>query len=114
MDLLVAVADREIRRRNVAAFELAREARRAGLAAQLELAGRSLKSALKHADRIGARYVAIVNDGEQTSLRDMASGEQLQELATGAVIPAILRGQPARDEANIRAQTASATPGPPS
>ncbi len=75
-----------------AAFELAREARRAGLAAQLELTGRSLKSALKHADRLGARYVAIVNDSQQATLRDMAGGEQ-QELATGAVVAAILRGK---------------------
>ena len=50
------------RRGASAAFELANEARRAGLSAQLELAGRSLKGQLKHADRIGARYVAIVDD----------------------------------------------------
>ena len=91
VDLLVTVADRENRAAHLAAFVIAREARRAGLAAQLELTGRSLKSALKHADRIEARYVAIVNDGEQTSLRDMSSGEQ-RELTTGAVIAAILRG----------------------
>ena len=48
--------------RRATAFELAREARRAGLSAQLELAGRSLKGQLKHADRIGARYVAIVGE----------------------------------------------------
>jgi histidyl-tRNA synthetase len=91
VDLLVTVADRESREAREAAFEIAREARRAGLAAQLELTGRSLKSALKHADRIQARYVAIVNDAEQTSLKDMSSSEQ-KELATGAVIAAILRG----------------------
>jgi histidyl-tRNA synthetase len=91
VDLLVTVADRENRGASEAAFVVSREARRAGLAAQLELTGRSLKSALKHADRIQARYVAIVNDGEQTSLKDMSSGEQ-RELATGAVIAAILRG----------------------
>src|SRR6185437_2044918 len=39
------------------AFKLAREARRAGLRAQLELAGRSLRGQLRHADRIGASYV---------------------------------------------------------
>jgi len=91
VDLLVAVGDRDSRAAAVTAFELAREARQAGLAAQLELTGRSLKSALKHADRINARYVAIVNDGEQASLKDMDSGEQ-RELASGTVIPAILRG----------------------
>jgi histidyl-tRNA synthetase len=91
VDVLVTVADRESRDAQLAAFAIAREARHAGLAAQLELIGRSLKSALKHADRLQARYVAIVNDGEQTSLKDMSSGEQ-KELATGAVIAAILRG----------------------
>jgi histidyl-tRNA synthetase len=91
VDVLVTVADRESRDAHDAAFVIAHEARRAGLAAQLELTGRSLKSALKHADRIQARYVAIVNDGEQTSLKDMSSGEQ-KELASGAVIAAILRG----------------------
>jgi histidyl-tRNA synthetase len=74
-----------------ASFELAREARRAGLAAQLELTGRSLKSALKHADRLGARYVAIVNEREQATLKEMATGEQ-RELTTHEVIHAILRG----------------------
>jgi histidyl-tRNA synthetase len=93
VDLLVIVGDREARPAHLAAFELAREARRAGLAAQLELTGRSIKSALKHADRLDARYVAIVNDGEHSSLKDMETGEQ-RELASGAVIPAILRGSP--------------------
>jgi histidyl-tRNA synthetase len=73
------------------AFELAHEARRAGLRAQMELAGRSLKGQLKHADRIGARYVAIIEDMTQASLKNMESGEQVQ-LEPAAVIPAILRG----------------------
>ena len=91
VDVLVTVADRENRDAHTAAFVIAREARRAGLAAQLELFGRSLKSTLKHADRIEARYVAIVDNAELASLRDMGSGEQ-KELSTGAVIAAILRG----------------------
>ncbi len=91
VDLFVTVADRDSREGHVIAFELAREARRAGLAAQLELTGRSIKSALKHADRIGSRYVAIVNDRERTGLKEMTTGEQI-ELATGAVIAEILRG----------------------
>ena len=73
------------------AFELAREARRAGLAAQLELSGRSLKGTFKHADRLGARYVAIVTDSDQVALREMGSGEQL-DLHPSAVIASILRG----------------------
>ncbi len=93
VDLLVVVADRENRRDYAAAFDLARDARVAGLAAQLELTGRSLKAAMKHADRLKARYVAIVNDMEQSSLKDMDSGEQY-ELANDRVIPTILRGNP--------------------
>ena len=91
VDLLVVVADREDRTAAVAGFELAREARQAGLAAQLELTGRSLKSALKHADRINARYVAIVNDQKSATLKEMDSGEQHDLKATG-VIATILRG----------------------
>jgi histidyl-tRNA synthetase len=75
-----------------AGFLLAHEARQAGLAAQLDLARRSLKSALRHADRLEARYVAIV-DGEMTAdLREMASREQQDGLPLAAVIPTILRG----------------------
>jgi histidyl-tRNA synthetase len=73
------------------AFELALQARRAGLQAQLELAGRSLKGQLKQADRLGARYVAIVGGNGHASLKDMQSGEQ-RELDVMSVIPTILRG----------------------
>ena len=52
---------------------------------------RSLKRQLAHADRVGARYVAIVGDGATTSLKEMDSGEQ-RELPPADVIPAILRG----------------------
>jgi histidyl-tRNA synthetase len=90
VDLFVALARRDSASATVA-FELAREARRAGLAAQLELAGRSVKGQLKHADRLGARYVALVGENGGVSLKEMASGEQ-SELETNAVIPAILRG----------------------
>ena len=91
VDLFVTVADRDSPAARLSAFEIAHEARRAGLAAQLELTGRSLKSALKHADRLEARYVAIVNDGQLASLKEMSGGEQT-ELAAGAVVAAILRG----------------------
>ncbi len=87
-DLYVAVAKPGGSAR---AFQLAREARRAGLSAQLELAGRSLKGQLRQADRIRARYVAIIGDTDETSLKEMEAGVQ-RELATGDVIPAILRG----------------------
>jgi len=87
VDLFVALASADQAR---VAFSLGREARRAGLNAQLELAGRSLRGQLRHADRIGARYVAIVGE-EGTSLKNMETGEQL-ELSPTEVIPTILRG----------------------
>ncbi|MGA2929618.1 MAG: His/Gly/Thr/Pro-type tRNA ligase C-terminal domain-containing protein, partial [Solirubrobacteraceae bacterium] len=89
VDLFVALANAGGAR---TAFGLATEARRAGLQAQLELAGRSLKGQLKHADRIGARYVAIVADGSTApvALKDMESGEESETTAEN-VIPTILR-----------------------
>jgi histidyl-tRNA synthetase len=88
VDLYVALAAPAAGR---AGFELANETRRAGLSAQMELSGRSLKGQLKHADRIGARYVAIVGDETQVTLRNMESGEQAEQ-DIQAVIPTILRG----------------------
>ena len=72
LDLYVGYAGESHR---TAAFRLAADARRAGLAARLELAGRSVKGQFKQADRAGARYVAILGD-EGTSLKDMETGEQ--------------------------------------
>ncbi len=90
VDLFVAHAQRSAITSKTA-FDLSFQARRAGLAAQVELAGRGLKGQLKHADRIGARYVAIVADDAPITLKNMESGEQL-ELDGEAVIPTILRG----------------------
>lgn len=65
--------DAELSRRAVA---LAGELRQAGFAADLDLAGRGLKGQLKHADRIGARWVLLLDAGGDAQLRDMESGEQ--------------------------------------
>jgi len=86
VDLYVAVAPGADHR---VAFGLTTNARRAGLATQLELAGRSLKGQLKHADRLRARYVAIV--GDPSTLKEMESGRQ-HEMEIEAIIPTILRG----------------------
>jgi histidyl-tRNA synthetase len=79
-----------IRATRRAAFALLGEARAAGLTAQMELAGRSLKGQLGHANSLGARYVAIVANG-QTTLRDMQEGGQ-QQIATATVVHAVLQG----------------------
>ncbi|MBV9817489.1 MAG: histidine--tRNA ligase [Solirubrobacterales bacterium] len=89
VDLFVAQAAPEAAS---GAFALAHEARHAGLRAQMELAGRSLKGQLRHADRVGARYVAIVGPpGEGVGFRDMESGDQT-ELEARSVIARVLRG----------------------
>jgi len=72
-----------------AAFAVVDEARRARLNAQVELAGRSRKGQLKHADRLGARYVAIVGD-DMTMLKDMQAGEQ-RDVAANEVVARVLR-----------------------
>jgi histidyl-tRNA synthetase len=73
------------------AFALLGEARSAGLTAQMDLGGRSLKGQLGAADGLGARYVAIVGEGG-AALKDMQGGGQ-REIATDAVVHAVLRGQ---------------------
>jgi histidyl-tRNA synthetase len=57
------------------AFATLNEARAAGLAAQMELAGRSLKGQLKQAERLGARFFAVV-EGESVRLRDLRAGTE--------------------------------------
>jgi histidyl-tRNA synthetase len=72
-DAFVAVADPGQLQR---AMALAVELRHAGLSAEVDLAGRSLKGQLKQAARIGARRVVILEADGSAQLRDMASGEQ--------------------------------------
>jgi histidyl-tRNA synthetase len=72
------------------AFALLSEARAAGLTAQMELAGRSLKGQLGYANALAARYVAILGPHE-TVLKDMLGGSQ-ETLDTDAVVHAVLRG----------------------
>jgi histidyl-tRNA synthetase len=73
-----------------AAWETLCQARSAGLSAQLELAGRSLKGQLGHANRLGARFMAIVGEHD-TVLKDMRDGSQ-ETLATEETVHAVLRG----------------------
>ncbi len=87
VDLFVALDGASSRR---VAFRLLETARSAGLRAQMELAGRSLKGQLGHADALGARYVAIV-EGPETALKDLQDGRQ-QRIATDTVVHAVLRG----------------------
>jgi histidyl-tRNA synthetase len=58
------------------AFALVRELRGAGLHAELDLGGRSIKGQMKQADRIGARRAVILGEDGEAEVRDMESGEQ--------------------------------------
>jgi histidyl-tRNA synthetase len=59
VELFVAIDDHGQDARS-AVFRLVSEARSAGLTAQMDLGGRSLKGQLGHANALGARFVAIV------------------------------------------------------
>jgi histidyl-tRNA synthetase len=72
-DAFIAIADPGQRGRAAA---LAVELRHAGLSAEVDLAGRGLKGQFKHADRIGARRVLILEADGSAQLRDMGTGEQ--------------------------------------
>ncbi len=74
----------------LAAWGILSEARSAGLRAQMELGGRSIKGQLGHANRVGARFMAIVGERE-TVLKDMQDGHQ-ERLDTNKVVHAALRG----------------------
>jgi histidyl-tRNA synthetase len=72
-DAFVAVADPGQQQR---AMALVVELRHAGLSAEVDLAGRGLKGQLKHANRIDARRVLILEADGSAQLRDMSTGEQ--------------------------------------
>ena len=63
--------------RRTDAFAVVTRTRRAGRAAQMELAGRSLKGQLKQASRTGARFVAVLRE----------DGTVLQDTETSAEVP---------------------------
>jgi histidyl-tRNA synthetase len=88
-DAFVAIADPSQRQR---AMALAVELRHAGLAAEVDLAGRGLKGQLKQADRVGARQVLILEADGGAQLRDMASGEQ-RPVDTGNLVDEMTGGE---------------------
>ncbi|MBO6237046.1 MAG: histidine--tRNA ligase [Schwartzia sp.] len=66
----------------VPAFRLLAELRDAGLSARMDYAGRSMKSQMKQADKVNARYALILGEDELAkgvvTLRDMESSAQEQ------------------------------------
>ncbi|HET7418194.1 MAG TPA: histidine--tRNA ligase [Solirubrobacterales bacterium] len=89
-DIFLAIADEGQRQR---AMALAVQLRHAGVSAELDLAGRNLKGQLKHANRIGARRVLILEADGNAQLREMDTGEQR------AVDPGNLVGEMTEGEA---------------
>ena len=87
-DAFIVAVDDASRER---ALRIATQLRRAGLAVDLDLAGRSRKGQMKQADRSGARYAAFVEEDDSISLRDMDSGEQ--ETVDEDALPDRLRRQ---------------------
>ncbi|MDX6652645.1 MAG: histidyl-tRNA synthetase [Solirubrobacterales bacterium] len=71
-DVFVVAPETERRR----AMALVVELRRSGLVADADMAGRSIKGQLKHADRVGARHAVILEEDGAAQLRDMGRGEQ--------------------------------------
>jgi histidyl-tRNA synthetase len=58
------------------ALALVTQLRRAGIPADLDLAGRAVKGQMKQADRVGARHALILASDGTAKLRDMSSGEE--------------------------------------
>src|SRR5215208_3394920 len=73
-DVFVVAEDTQRER----ALALVTELRRAGLRADLDLAGRSMKGQMRQADRTGASQALILDSDGAIQLRDMRSGEQRQ------------------------------------
>lgn len=70
-----------------AAARLVYTLRAAGIAADLDYAGRSVKAQMRQADRSGARYSLVLGDTEaetgQAALRDMSGGGEPRTVAIG-------------------------------
>ena len=83
---------------NAKAFALVQAARDAGLAAEMDHQGRSLKSQFKLADKLGARFVAVLGPDELAAgactLRDMAAHEEA--LSPLADVPAAVAREVSR------------------
>ena len=76
-DVFIACVDESVR---LAAFRLMQACRDAGVVAEMDHQGRSLKSQFKLADKTGARIIAILGPDEleqgQVKLRNMATHEE--------------------------------------
>lgn len=83
--VFVACLNKEL---SLKAFTLMESFRQAGLRSDMDHQGRSLKAQFKYADKLGAKYMAILGDDEAAKgvvkLRDMATKEEWEEPLTEA------------------------------
>jgi len=86
-DLFIAVAGEQQRTRAVA---LAGELRRAGISVEIDLAGRSVKGQLKHAERIKAAHTLVFGEDDSSRLRTRGESEDRQ-IQPSEVLEAISR-----------------------
>jgi len=86
IDCYVVVQTPEAKR---TAFMLTDQLRRAGISAELDYLDRKMKAQLKQADRLGARFTAILGEAELANgtvmLKEMQTGEQ-QEVKQGELV----------------------------
>ncbi|MCL2084454.1 MAG: histidine--tRNA ligase [Oscillospiraceae bacterium] len=80
--LFMAIAGEPGSPADIAARLMTDTLRAGGIWSEQELCGRSLKAQLKHADRMGARYVMVIGDSEVESAR-----AELKRMSDGARIP---------------------------
>lgn len=89
IDCFVLFPDSEDRRIPEAGLKLLVDLRRAGISGDFDALGRSVKAQMKHADRLNARYVAILGEEEVrqglVTIRSMEHGWQKQ-VPTGQVV----------------------------
>jgi histidyl-tRNA synthetase len=64
------------------ALQLTAALRLEGISAQMDVMGRSLRAQMKYADKIGARFTAVIGDNELTAgeaeLKNMKTGEKIK------------------------------------
>ena len=64
----------------IKALEITERLRNEGFYAECDIVGRSLKSQMKYANKIGAAYTLIIGDSEidagKAQIRNMSNGEQ--------------------------------------
>lgn len=92
VDLFVATVGAEAAERAPA---MVSRLRRQGMAVELDYLGRGLKGQLKHADRLGSRFVVVLGDEElatgRARLKEMATGEEAEVSLES--LPEWLRGR---------------------